>query len=152
MPRRPLCNHIDTIKDIRFNYWVSLTVVSIQKASKSVGNKRRNPIVVIISISNCEKLRDFCRIHRPLCNHIRVIFGIRFDLLVSFAVISIPIPSKSVEKKRRTRKNPIVVIISEYFFLSGSHNSAKTSPLQSYWCYFRYPLRHIGIKYSYIDP
>ena len=42
---------------------------------------------------------------RHYCNHIGVISGIRFDLLVSFAVISIPIASKSVEKKRRKEES-----------------------------------------------
>ena len=86
-----LCNRIATKTGIRFDCRVSLTVDFIQKASKSVGNKRRNPIVIIISISsNSEKLRDFLS-NRPRCN-------------------------------------PIA------------------------WCYFRYPLRLIGIICGYIDP
>ena len=55
----------------------------------------------------------------PLCNHIDVIFGIRFDLLVSNTIVFIHILSKSVEKKRRRRRNPIVVIITEILFLEG---------------------------------
>ena len=115
VPKRPLYNHIGVIFGIHFDLLVSFAVISIPITSTSVEKKRRtrrNPIVVIIS--------EYCFLngsHKSAktspCNHIGVIFGIRFDILISFAVISIPNVSKLVEKKRRTRRNPTVTIISE---------------------------------------
>ena len=136
MPKRPLCNHIDTVKSIRFALVVSFAVISIPIPSKSVEKKirsRNHPqhptrkfrfFRIWEAIGVAEK--------RPYCDHPTTILSCRIALVVSFVDICIPTASKSVGYNRRRRNHPrhptrIIFVFSNF---TDRNSSAKTSQLR----------------------
>ena len=106
----PYCDHPTTILSCRITLVVSFASISIPIVSKLVGNKkkRRNHpqhwVTVIFEYFRIWQTEAVLP-KRPYCDHPTTIPSDRIVLLVSFAVKSIPILSKSVEKRISSRNH-----------------------------------------------